>query len=141
MIIDAINGYVYSIYLELPNRTWQGIQVGMAEQTARGALALLGTPTENDVRSGTPQLVGRYQVYPSLDQRPQLTLTVPVRPPNGCYDVVVDLRPRALGVVEDGGERYAAVARGRDDPTTVVTKIQVIDRSRVGPLGTAVRSC
>ena len=41
-VVDALNGIIYAITLELPDRNWEGNRVGAEETRARGALALLG---------------------------------------------------------------------------------------------------
>ncbi len=76
----------------------------------------------------------RQIVFPSLDQRPMRTLSAPVRPPNGCYDVTVELRPRAIGILNDGDQQYAAVGRSGDALSWAVTRIVAVARSVQGPL-------
>ena len=105
----------------------------MSEQGARGALALIAevpqntdVPTEHEVRSG-------YAVYPSTDSRPRRFYKVEARPPNGCYDVTLELRPKQIGLLIDGSERYSVVGEADDQPQYVVTRITVTDRSRRGP--------
>ncbi len=139
LIIDEVNGFVYSLEIGVPNRTWRGLQVGIPEQQARGALALLATldqsvdaPADFEVRSG-------YQVYPSADRRPTRTYKVETRPPNGCYDATVELRPKQFGLLIDGDRRYSVVGETGDLPQYVVTRIRVTDRSRRGPDG--VKAC
>jgi hypothetical protein len=137
--VDALNQVVYAITFGVPNRSWQGLRVGVPEQNARGTLALVGTPEA--VPTGVmnePESVGRYFVYPSLEERPVRRLRAEVRPPNGCLDVLVDLQPRAIGVLLDGDNRYAVVGRG--DPTLdwVVTRVRVVSRSIRGPYAAGV---
>ncbi len=132
--VDASNGIIYAITIRIPNRNWRGLHAGMSEQTASGALALLGRPTEPIAAAPPqPQELGGYWVYPSLDERPRRTLQVEVRPPNGCFDIQVDLQPQAYGTLDDGDRRYAVV--GIDGPglTWVVTQVRVVSRSLRGP--------
>ena len=134
MTIDASNGVIYAISVRIPNRSWRGIHAGMSEQTASGALALLGRPSEPvSAEASQPQEMGGYWVYPSLDERPRRTLQIEVRPPNGCFDLQVDLQPQAFGTLDDGDRRYAVV--GLDGPalTWVVTQVRVVSRSIRGP--------
>ena len=137
--IDALNQVIYAITIGVPNRSWQGLRVGVPEQNARGALALLGTPHE--LPSGVldePESVGRYFVYPSLDERPVRTLRAEVRPPNGCLDVFADLQPRSIGVLLDGDNRYAVVGRGELALDWVVTRVRVVSRAIRGPYAAGV---
>ncbi len=134
LIFDAINNVLYSIEIRVPNRTWQGLRVGVSVQEAQGAVALLGTVTEDSTQTRSPTQIGGYLVFPSLAQRPVRTISTQVRPPNGCYDVTVELRPRAIGILTDDEQRYAAVGRPGDAVRWAVTQIQVIGRSMVGPL-------
>jgi len=139
LIIDEINGFVYSLEIGVPNRTWRGLQVGIPEQQARGALALLGPPRQSAETPATPEFRGRYQIYPSADKRPTRRYRSEVRPPNGCYDATVELRPKQFGLLIDGDERYSVVGETDDVPQYVVTRIIVTDRSRRGPDG--VKAC
>jgi hypothetical protein len=134
LIFDAINNVLYSIEIRVPNRTWQGLRVGVSVQQAQGAVALLGTPTEDSTQTRSPTEVGGYLVFPSLAQRPVRTISTQVRPPNGCYDVTVELRPRTIGILTDDEQRYAAVGRPGDAVKWAVTQIQVVGRSMPGPL-------
>lgn len=134
LIFDAINNVLYSLEIRIPNRTWQGLRVGLSQQEAQGAVALLGTPTEDSTQTRNPTQVGGYLVFPSLAQRPVRTISTQVRPPNGCYDVMVELRPRAIGILTDDDQRYAAVGRQGDAVRWAVTQIQVVGRSMSGPL-------
>ncbi len=134
LMVDAVSGYIYAITLRVANRSWRGLRVGMNEQRARGELALLGPPVERTVATQRQaQVVGGYVVYSSLQDRPLRRLQTEVRPPNGCFDVVVDLQPQAIGAVSTGGQRYVAVAREGGSPVWVVTQIRVVSRSRSGP--------
>ena len=134
LIFDMINNVLYSIEIRVPNKTWQGLRVGVPMQEAQGAVALLGTPTEDSSQTRSPTQVGGYLVFPSLAQRPVRTISTQVRPPNGCYDVSVELRPRTIGILTDDEQRYAAVGRPGDAVRWAVTQIQVVGRSMSGPL-------
>lgn len=137
--IDALNEVVYAITVGVPNRSWQGLRVGVPELGARGALALLGTPEElPSGPRGELESRGRYYVYPSLDERPVRRLRAEIRPPNGCLDVLVDLRPRAIGVLLDGDNRYAVVGRGEPTLDWVVTQVRVVSRAIRGPYAAGV---
>jgi hypothetical protein len=106
----------------------------MSEQTAAGALALLGTPSELATAARPqPQEMSGYWVYPSLDERPRRTLQVSVRPPNGCFDIQLEMQPQAYGTLDDGERRYAVVAIDSPELTWVVTQIRVVSRSLQGP--------
>ncbi|UCG87076.1 MAG: hypothetical protein JSW71_00580 [Gemmatimonadota bacterium] len=134
LAVDAASGYIYAITLRIANRSWRGLRVGMNERRAAGELALLGTPEE--VTAGTQnqgQVQAGYLVFSSLEERPRRRLRAEVRPPNGCFDVVVDLQPQAIGTISAGGQRHVAVAREGSSPTWVVTQIRIVSRSRSGP--------
>lgn len=132
--IDALNQIVYAITIAVPNRSWRGLRVGMPERNAAGTLALLGTPQDTTGRvQANPLEVRGFAVYPSLDQRPLRVLRAEVRPPNGCFDVLVDLRPRAVGLLLEDGQRYAVVGRGDAVPDWVVTRIRIVNRAIRGP--------
>jgi len=138
LTVDALNGNVYQITLLVPNRTWHGLQVGVPQQEAEGALALLGPPQ----RTGTPtapraDTLRGVVAYPSLDQRPNRSLEAQVRPPNGCYDAIVDIQPRAAGVLIDGARRWAVIGPPGAPFNWVATRIRIIDRAQAGPLGPA----
>jgi len=134
LTVDASNGIVYAITIRIPNRSWRGLHAGMPERTARGALALLGTLREPEpVAVPQPEEVGGYWVYPSLDGRPRRTLRVEVRPPNGCYEVQVDLQPQAVGTLQDGDRRYAVVGTDNAALDWVVTQVRVVSRALRGP--------
>jgi hypothetical protein len=133
LTVDALNGFVYSITFEVSNRVWQGISVGMSAESALGALALLGDPAETGDRNPpAPEQVGIYQVYNSLEERPFRQFQAAVRPPNGCLDVVVDVRYQAQGVLIDGDDRWIVVGLRAETPTWVATKLVVTDRSVTG---------
>ncbi len=136
--IDALNGAVYLISILVPNRTWHGLRVGIPEREAEGALALLGPP-----RPAAPPLTPRADtlrglvVYPSLEARPTRSLKAEVRPPNGCYDAVVTIQPRAAGILVTGERRYAVIGPPEALYEWVATRVQVINRAIAGPAGPA----
>jgi hypothetical protein len=134
--IDALNGTVYEISLLVPNRSWHGLQVGIPEREVEGALALLGPPqpAAPPVDSRADILRGLL-VYPSLDARPTRSLKAEVRPPNGCYDVVVTIQPRAVGILVAGDRRYAVMGPPRIQLEWVATRVQVVNRAVAGPAG------
>jgi len=133
LVIDAAGSSIYAITLRIPNRSWSGLRVGMSRQRAEGELALLGVPQEVTIPSSTAgQVVAGYRVFGSLETRPKLTLLAEVRPPNGCYDVFVDLQPQVIGTIDDGGVNYVAVAEEGGSLNWVVTEIRVVSRSRRG---------
>ena len=134
LIFDTVNDVLYSFEIQVPNRTWRGLRVGLSQQEAQGAMALLGTATTTGPQTITPNEIGGYLVFPSLEQRPRRTITTEVRPPNGCYDVTVDVQPRSIGNVFDDGQSYTAIGRRGDTPSWTVTRIQVASRSMAGPL-------
>jgi hypothetical protein len=136
--IDALNGAVYAIALLVPNRSWHGLRVGIPQQEVEGALALLGPPQPAappvDPRA---DILRGFLVYPSLDARPTRSLKAEVRPPNGCYDVVVTIQPRALGILVTGDRRYAVIGPPKTQLDWVATRVQVVNRAMAGPLGPA----
>ncbi len=134
LIFDTVNDVLYSFEIQVPNRIWRGLRVGLSQQEAQGAMALLGTATTTGPQTITPNEIGDYLVFPSLEQRPRRTITTEVRPPNGCYDVTVDVQPRSIGNVFDDGQSYTAIGRRGDTPSWTVTRIQVASRSMAGPL-------
>lgn len=138
LTVDALNGTVYAITIRVPNRTWHGLRVGVPQREAEGALALLAAP-QHAAPPATPRAdtLRGLVVYPSLAQRPTRILAARVRPPNGCYDVIVDIQPRAAGVVIDGARRWAAIGPPRVTPEWVATGIRVINRAQAGPGGPA----
>lgn len=134
LTVDALNGVVYAITIRIPNRSWRGLHAGLPELTARGAMALLGTPRELESASiPQPEQSGGYWVYPSLNDRPIRTFQVEVRPPNGCFDVQVELRPQAVGTLTVGDRRYAVVGTESATLAWVVTQVRVVSRSLRGP--------
>lgn len=134
LTIDAYNGFVYALTYGLPNRAWRGIRVGASEQRTRGSLALLGTISESGNRE-TPAATERegYTTYLSVSDRPTVTLSTQVRPPNGCFDVSVDMQPKVIGLLIDGDTRYAVVARAGAAPKWVSSRVQVVNRAMSGP--------
>ncbi len=135
LVVDAINGFVYSLEIGVANRTWRGLQVGMSEREAEGHLALLAHPSPGaEDPNAQPETVSGYQVYPGPNERPVRTRVAAVRPPNGCYDVIVDVQPRQVGLLKKGEQRYSVVAREEESAQWVVTRIRVVDRSRQGPI-------
>jgi hypothetical protein len=111
----------------------------MNQQNAEGKLAVIGTPRlMGEPTEGRSQVIKDYLVYPSLEERPRRTLGVEVRPPNGCYDVLVDLQPRAEGILLHQGRRYAVIG-GRGAPFTwVVTQVRIVSRTIRGPYSQGV---
>src|SRR5574341_506343 len=134
--VDALNGVVYTISLLVPNRSWQGLRVGIPQREAEGALALLGVPqpAAEPVMPRADTLRGLV-VYPSLEGRPNRPLKAEVRPPNGCYDVVVDIQPRAAGVLLDRDRRYAVIGPPQAQLEWVATRVRVVNRAVAGPAG------
>ncbi len=138
LVIDALNRVVYAIDLRVPSRSWKGLRVGMNRLNAEGALALLGVPRESSApQTARADTVAGYVVYPSLEDRPRQNLKVEVRPPNGCFDVAVDLQPRVVGLVRDARREYAAVGPPGAHLDWVVTRVTVISRAMPGPGGPA----
>jgi len=138
LAIDALNGVVYTISIEVPNRSWHGLRVGLPQREAEGTLALLGPPQPvgEPVMPRSDTLAG-WVVYPSLAGRPRRTLKAEVRPPNGCYDAMVDIQPRASGLVVAKDRRFAAVGPPGAPWEWVATRIQVVYRGLAGPAGPA----
>ncbi len=133
--VDALNRRVYAVTLEVGSRSWRGLQVGQPERTVEGMLAMLG-PVRRAGSESTrqPQEIGGYLVFPSLEERPRRTLLVEVRPPNGCFDVTVDLQPQTAGILRRGSRRYAVIGEGSDAPLTwVATRIRITTRRISGP--------
>jgi hypothetical protein len=141
LTIDALNGVVYAITYSVPNRRWRGLQVGVPQRLVEGALALLGIPQVSEPTGSQLRRVGKYAVYPSLEQRPARTLRTEVRPPNGCVDIEVELRPRAVGILIDGDQRYAVVGEGDPPLEWFSTRVRVINRAVVGPYAEGDPAC
>jgi len=137
--VDAINGRVYAISIRVANRVWRGLRVGISEANAQGALALLGAPRQFGRPIATqPRDMGGYSVYQSLDERPRKTIGVEVRPPNGCYDVMVDVQPKLAGFLVEGDRRYPALGEGIVSAEWVVTQVRIVSRSMRGPFSQGV---
>lgn len=138
LTVDALNGVVYSISILVPNRSWHGLRVGIPQQEVEGALALLGPPypASPPVMPRADTLRGLL-VYPSLEGRPNQPLKAEVRPPNGCYDVVVDVQPRAAGVLVDRDRRYAVIGPRVAQLEWVATRVSAVNRAVAGPAGPA----
>lgn len=136
--IDALNGVVYLISILVPNRSWHGLRVGIPEREAEGGLALLGPPQPAAPVMPRADTLRGLVVYPSLEGRPTRTLKAEVRPPNGCYDVVVSIQPRAVGILVEGERRYAVIGPPEAQLDWVATRVQVINRAIAGPAGPAV---
>lgn len=138
LAIDALNGAVYAIVLGVPNRSWRGLRVGISQQNAEGALALLGVPQPaappTEPRADT---IAGYLVYPSLEARPRRSLKAEVRPPNGCFDAIVDIQPRAAGILIQGDREFAAIGPPAALPEWVATRVTVLSRQVAGPMGNA----
>jgi hypothetical protein len=131
--VDVLNGIVYAITLTTPERAWNGARVGLDEVPARGQLALLGTVQVRAVPSLTARTVGNYVAYPTLEQLPHRLLTTAVRPPNGCYDVEMELAAQVIGTVTRGEEHFFAIARRGSVPRDVIHRVRVVSRSMPGP--------
>jgi len=132
-LVDALNGVVYAVTLELPDRSWEGNRVGMEETRARGTLALLGALTEEEPAASAPFPLGGYLAYRRLTDLPRRHLTAAVRPPNGCYDVQVEVAPRVIGTATRADESFVAVARRGGTTTWVVHRVRVVSRALRGP--------
>lgn len=133
LAVDAINGIIYGITLRIPNRGWRGLHPGMDQRTAEGTLALLGSPIEEGTSNPPSRVIDGYVTYPSLEGRPKRTVRAEVRPPNGCFDVIVDIQPQAIGILQDSENRYAVVAREGESYNWVVTQVRVVSRRLTGP--------
>jgi len=141
LTIDALNGVIYAITYGVSNRTWRGLRVGVTEREASGALALLGIPEASQPTGPRPRTVSGYAVYPSLDERPVRVLRTEVRPPNGCFDVEIELRPRVVGLLIGGGHRYAVVGQGDPSIEWYSTQVRVINRAVSGPFSEGRPAC
>lgn len=139
LVVDAYNDSVYAFTFSVHERSWRGLQVGMPERQARGALALIGTPEEIGAPAfRAPLVVSGYAVYRSADARPVRRLRAAARPPNGCFDVPVTLQPRARGILAADGRRYAVVGRENTELEWVATEVQVVSRAVEGPYAEGV---
>jgi hypothetical protein len=135
--VDALNGVVYAVTLQTPDRTWHGHRVGLGEQPARGTLALEGEIREQGPRPITPFPFGGFLTYRNLDDLPMRVLTAEIRPPNGCYDVRVEVGPQVIGTTARGDDSFVAVARRGQPVPWVVHRVRVISRGMDGPWGQA----
>ena len=63
--------------------------------------------------------------------RPRRTLVTEVRPPNNCFDVLVDIQPRAIGIVSRRDKEYQAVSEGGPEDW-VATRVRERTKSK-GP--------
>ena len=135
-LVDALNGVVYAVTLENPERTWHGHRVGLGDQPARGALALEGTIREREPLLTSPFPFGGFLAYRSLDAVPKRVLSTEVRPPNGCYDVTVEIGPQVIGTASRGDDRFVAVAHRGDPVLWVVHRVRAVSRAVDGPWGT-----
>ncbi len=132
-LLDALNGVVYAITLTTPERSWEGIRVGMAERSARGRLALLGPVREDDAPAGAPFPFAGYLAYRNLASLPERVITAEVRPPNGCYDVEATIAPQVIGTAARGDEAFVAVARRGGSASWVVHRVRAVSRALAGP--------
>jgi hypothetical protein len=136
-IVDALNGVVYAVTLETPEQTWHGHRVGSGEQPARGALALEGLARDEPPAPAAVYPFAGFLTYRSMEVVPRRRLTAEVRPPNGCYDVLVDIRPQVIGSASRRDNTFVAVARRGRPIVWVVHRIQAVNRAVDGPYGTA----
>lgn len=133
-VIDALNAVVYAVTLTTPARSWRGNRVGVSETLARSTLSLLGSPREEaSGPSRAPVRVGGYEVYTTASDRPRRTLVAAVRPPNGCYDVRVELVPRIIGRLAQDDRQVVVVARRGEGMEWVVDRVRVVSRALPGP--------
>jgi hypothetical protein len=131
--VDVFNGLVYAVSLETPVRSWEGHRVSTEETRALGTLALLGPVTETELATVTPFPLGGYLAFRRLEDLPRRLASAAVRPPNGCYDVQVELAPRVIGTATRGDETFVAVGRRGGTPTWVVHRVRVVSRALAGP--------
>ena len=133
VIVDALNSTVYAVTLTTIDRAWNGNRVGLPERQARGRLALLGPIQEPDDVTPAPFPVGSYLVYAEAAVRPRRRLVAEIRPPNGCYDVQVDIAPRIIGTVTRGDESFVVVARRGRQMEWVAVMVRAVSRTMEGP--------
>lgn len=131
--VDVYNGVVYAVTLTSPSRSWEGNRVGLDQSRVRGRLALLGTIREDAPAALSPMLFGGYLTYGNLASLPRRRLTAEVRPPNGCYDVQVDVAPQVIGTASAGADTLVAVARSGGSLTWVVHQVRIVSRAMPGP--------
>ena len=141
VFVDALNSAVYAITLTSTERVWNGNRVGLTEQLARGRLALLGDIAERPTRAANPFPVGSWLVFTDAAARGARVLTARVRPPNGCFDVQVQLSPRIIGELTRGDETFVAVARRGGTPEWVVVQVRVVSRALDGPYAEGGPEC
>lgn len=130
---DAVNGNIFSISIDRPTRAWRGLRVGATELEVRGGLALLGTIQEEGLTEMIPSRRREYLIYPSVQNRPVRTLSVIVRPPNGCFDVYATLRPKVIGLLEVDRRQMAVIGDGDTPSEWVLTRLDVVGRRFIGP--------
>lgn len=133
VVVDALNSTVYAVTLTTIDRAWNGNRVGLPERQARGRLALLGAIQEPDDATPAPFPVGSYLVYTEAAVRPRRRLVAEIRPPNGCYDVQVDIAPRIIGTVTRGDESFVVVARRGRPMKWVAVMVRAVSRTMEGP--------
>ncbi len=141
VFVDALNSAVYAITLTSTERVWNGNRVGLTEQLARGRLALLGDIADESTRAANPFPVGPWLVFTDGAARSARVLTARVRPPNGCFDVQIQLSPRIIGEVTRDEERFVAVARQGGTPEWVVVQVRVVSRALDGPYADGGPEC
>jgi hypothetical protein len=128
-----MNGLVYAVTIAVPNRSWRGLRVGTTQLNAEGALAMLGAPQHGEAPAASaPDTISGFVVYRSLETRPRRELIAEVRPPNNCFDVVIDLQARSIGLLTRGKQKWIVVSRVGGTPEMVVTRIRVVSRSMPG---------
>lgn len=136
LFVDALNGLLSQITIEVGNRSWRGLRVGLSEREAQGTLALLGSPREIGApEAPEPQVIAGYAVYDSMEARPRRILKAEVRPPNGCFDAILDLQPQAVGVLITDENRYAVIGPENAHLEWVVTRVRVVSRAMQSPEG------
>lgn len=142
LTVDALNGTVYAVTVTSPAQSWRGLRVGMDSVATEGALSLLGPIRDGPVaRYDKPLDLGGYQTYQTLASLPRRTRIAEVRPPNGCYDVVVDLAPRAIGWVSENNQRSVAIARGDASLNWALVRIRAVSRALPGPYAAGPPVC
>jgi hypothetical protein len=137
-LVDVYNNLVYAISLVTPERSWEGLRVGLDETRVQGRLALLGPTIEREPPAIAPMPFGGYLTYRNLGALPRRRLTAEVRPPNGCYDVQVEIAPQVIGLASSGTDTLVAVARRGGAPQWVVHTVRVVSRAIAGPYAGAV---
>ncbi len=139
LVVDALNGRVYALTFSVPNRSWRGLRIGIPRQTVVGALALLATPEDRGVEApANVRPTAGYMTYPSLDSLPTQTFVAGVRPPNGCYDVQVELNPQVSGLLVDGDRRHAVVGPEGTAAEWAASRIRIVSRAVRGPYAAGI---